>query len=151
MRDSIQKKADKEEALATAAGLSGRASVSIPGTFFKMNRNNQFDALMQSAVRKSNESVGDIDCYVLTEEKAGRRRTLWIGKQDFLIHQVEDDTSAKVLQSPLEAAAKGHPELQARLNSLVGGSKIIQTHINIILNKSIPTADFDYQASAGAK
>jgi hypothetical protein len=137
--------------LSSATGISGRAASSIPGTFFKMNWGNQLGASMQSAKRKSDEKIGGIDCYVLTQEKGGRTQTLWIGKQDFLIHQIEDDTSAKVLKAALEAAAKGHPELQANLKSIIGDSKIIQTHTNIVVNKSFAAADFDDQASSGAK
>lgn len=148
---SAEKCANKDGALAGATGISGRASASIPGTFFKMNWGNQFDASMQGAERKGDEKAGGVDCYVLKAEKGGRTRKLWIGKQDFLIHQVEDDTDAKVLKAVLEAAAKGHPELEASLNYVAGDSKSIQTHMHIVLNKSFSTADFDGQTSDEAK
>ena len=151
MQDSIQKYPDKERVLAGATGISGGAAGGIPGTFFKMNWGNQFGASMQSAKRKRDEKVGDVDCYVLTEEKAGRTHTLWIGKQDFLIRQIENVTSAKALKASLSAEAKKHPEIQAVLQSNIGDTKSIETHTNIVVIKLFSEADFDYQASTGSK
>jgi hypothetical protein len=150
MGNSIPKKSDREGALSGATGISGGAAASIPGTFFKMNWGNQLGGAMQSAKRRSDEKIGDTDCYVLTEEKGGRTRTLWIGKQDFLIHQVENDTSAASLKVALEDAAKKHPEMRLP-TPVAGDSKSVETHMNIVVNKSFSKADFAFQASTGSK
>jgi hypothetical protein len=64
MGDSIPEKSDREGALGGATGISGGAAAGIPGTFFKMNWGNQLGGGMQSAQRKSDEKIGDTDCYV---------------------------------------------------------------------------------------
>jgi RNA polymerase sigma factor (sigma-70 family) len=150
MGDSIPQKSDREGALSGATGISGGAAASIPGTFFKMNWGNQLGGAMQSAKRKSDEKIGDTDCYVLTETKGGRTRTLWIGKQDYLIHQIENDTSAASLKAALEDAAKKHPEMRLP-TSVAGDSKSVETHVNIVFNKPFSKADFDLQASTDSK
>src|SRR5476651_2259292 len=82
-----QKLKDKETALSGATGISGNAAASIPGTFFKMNWGNQLGRPVAGEKPQADEKMGAVDCYVFTDElKKGITRTLWIGKQDFLIH-----------------------------------------------------------------
>ena len=133
-----------EGALSGATGISGGASGSIPGTFFKLNWGNKLGATMQTAKRKPDEKIGDVDCYVLTQSKAGRTQTLWIGKQDFLIRQYEQDTSAAAMQTMLEAQAKTHPEIQSMLQrgNLGGDAKSVETHTDLVLNQTIAKTDF---------
>jgi hypothetical protein len=77
----------------------------------------------------------------LTQSKGGRTETLWIGKQDFLIRQVENDTSAAVLKTMLEDQAKKHPEMHLP-TTVSGDVKSVQTHTNIVVNQAIPMTDF---------
>jgi hypothetical protein len=85
--------------------------------------------------------VGDVDCYVFASELKGRTRTLWIGKKDFLIHQVRTVTSPEALTKLLAEAAKRNPGLPASLQS--SGSAIsTETHMNIVVNKQILPAEF---------
>ena len=103
-----QKANDMQQSLAMGTGVSGQATSTIPGTFFKQNWG---DALrIYSSVRsllkkESDEEIGDIDCYVISSVidpaklpnkgkipnnggKVGTiTTTLWIGKHDHLIHQ----------------------------------------------------------------
>ncbi len=150
---STQKASDRTMAFGTAAGVSGRASASIPGAFFKVNLGQSIPALLpllQSADRKNDEKLGDADCYVLTLSKSGQTQTFWIGKQDFLIRQVESDTSAAGLKAALEAAAKQNPQL--RLPTTASGDvKSVETHSNIVINLPIPKSDFDHIAAAVSK
>jgi len=136
------KNADREGALGGATGISGGAAASVPGTFFKMNWGNQLGRPMMSAERKSDEKIGDVDCYVLSQTIAGRTKILWIGKSDFLIHQVENDTSSAELQETLDAQAKAHPEFQALAQRPAGDIKSIETHFNIVPNPPLAKADF---------
>jgi hypothetical protein len=77
-------------------------------------------------------------------ELKGRTRTLWIGRTDFLIHQVKTVTSAEALKTALAEAAKSHPEIAAPpLVSALQGITSIETHANIILNQKSSPADFD--------
>jgi hypothetical protein len=97
-----RKMPDRRAALAKAVGLTyGGASV-IPGIFFNQNCG---DAFIWPAISGSHPlkqepdaTIDGVDCYVLSTEvdlskepaaqKPGTESaTLWIGKQDFLIHQ----------------------------------------------------------------
>jgi outer membrane lipoprotein-sorting protein len=133
-----------EGTLSAGTGISGGASGSIPGTFFKLNWGNQLGVTTQTAKRKPDEKIGEVDCYVLTQSKAGRTTTWWIGKPDFLIRQIEQDTSAEVLKTMLAAQAKIHPELNANLQAahVSGDVKSVETHTNIVLNQSLAKTDF---------
>ena len=62
-----------------------------------MNWGNKLGAAMQTATSKPDEKIDGVDCYVLTQTKAGRTKTMWIGKQDFLIRQIESIRLANTL------------------------------------------------------
>jgi hypothetical protein len=130
-----------EMALSSATGVSGSASGSIPGTFFKMNWGNKLGVDMQTATSKPDEKIDGIDCYVLTQTKVWGIQTIWIGKQDFLIRQIETDTSAAVLKAQLEAQAKQHPEMNLP-TTVVGDAKLVETHRNIVTNPPLTESDF---------
>ncbi len=129
-----------DEALSAAMGISGGASGIVPKSFF--NLKSGIVAVMQSATKKPDEKVGGTDCYVLTQSKGGHTETLWIGKQDFLIRQIENYTSAAVLKAMLEDEAKKHPEMH--LPTTVGGDvKSVRTHGNISVNQKFSPTDFE--------
>jgi len=129
-----------EGALNAAMGISGGASGIVPKSFF--NLKSGISGAMQSATKKPDEKIGGTDCYVLTQSKGGRTETLWIGKQDFLIRQIENDTSAAVLKAMVKDQAKQHPEMH--LPTTVGGDvKSVQTHENISANQKFSPADFE--------
>ena len=133
-----------EMALSSATGVSGCAAGSIPGTFFKLKWGNKLGAAMQTATSKPDEKIDGVDCYVLTQTKAGRTQTIWIGKADFLIRQIETATSAAVMKTMLEEEAKKHPEIQAMLQrgDVGGDTKLVETHRNIVTNPTLTESDF---------
>lgn len=134
-----RKNSTMEMGLSSAMGVSGGASGSIPGTFFKMYW--RPGAAMQSATRKPDEKIGDVDCYVLTQAKNGRTQTLWIAKEDFLVRQIETYTSAAVLKAMLEVEARKHPEMGLP-TSVAGDNKSVETHMNIKVNQQFSPTDF---------
>ena len=138
----VQKQMSKEDALSSAAGISASASSSIPGTFFKMNWGNQLGSA-SGEKQQADEKVGGVDCYVFSSESKGRTKTLWIGKQDFLIHQVRMVTSAEAEKAILTKAAKDHPQIIAGL-AIMGfnGITSTETHTNIVVNPNLSAADF---------
>jgi len=98
---------------------------------------------MRSAKRKADEKIGNVDCYVLTQNiSEGTTKTLWIGKQDFLIHQIENDTSAESFKAALEAAAKKFPETKPAIGGASGDIKSVETHENISINQNFSASDF---------
>ena len=138
-----QKQSDKESALGGATGISGGAAATIPGTFFKMNWGNQLGGLVSSEKRQADEKVGDVNCYVFSSELKGTTKTLWIGKQDFLIHQVRNVTSVEAMKAALAEAAKHNPGMPARLQKIKPqGVTSTETHENIVVNQKFSPADF---------
>jgi len=138
-----QKLKDKETALSSATGISGSASGTIPGTFFKMNWGNQLGTV-SGENQQADEIVGNVDCYVFTSEsKKGVTHTLWIGKQDFLIHQVRNVESVEAEKAMLTNAAKDHPEIMAQLEKMgFHGITSTETHTNIVVNPKFSPTDF---------
>ncbi len=138
----VQKQTSKEDALSSAAGISASASSSIPGTFFQMNWGNQLGSA-SGEKQLADEKVGDVDCYVFSSESKGRTKTFWIGKQDFLIHQVRMVTSAEAEKAILTKAAKDHPQIIVGL-AIMGfnGITSTETHTNIVVNPNLSAADF---------
>jgi len=150
-----QQQKDMELALASATGISGGVAANIPGTFFNARWGGQLGATTAAAIRGADTKIGEVDCYVLTHNEAGRTNILWIGKQDFLIHQVENDTSGATLRAMMEEQAKKNPQIRAMLDA--SGSQLshdvisIETHQNIVINPPLNRADFDFQVPAAPK
>ena len=125
---------DMQSVLTAATGISASATATIPGTFFKMNWGNQLGS-GTSGKRLADEKVGDVDCYVFIGDLTGRTKTVWIGKQDFLIHQVRIVTSAEDLKAMMAEQAKRYPQIAAR-TSKTEYTEVIstETHENISVN-----------------
>lgn len=127
---------------AAATGISGDASGLVPLAFFSLNAKNRLGPLALPAVRRPDEKIGDVDCYVLSETNGGRAETVWIGKSDFLVRQAESDVSAATLQKTLQAAAKQNPQVKGMTANIAGDVELIETHSNIVLNVSLTSAGF---------
>jgi hypothetical protein len=137
-----EKQASQETALAGATGISASASATIPGTFFKMNWGNQLGNWAADQKEPTEEKVGDVNCYVFTRDLNGIANTLWIGKQDFLIHQVRHVTSAKAMKAYMDEAAKRNPGLVLPAQKFDGVTST-ETHTNIIVNPKFSQSDFN--------
>jgi outer membrane lipoprotein-sorting protein len=137
------RQASQAMALAGATGISGGAAATIPGIFFKLNWGNQFGDSVLSEKQQADEKVGDVDCYVFTSDSKGPTRTLWIGRQDFLIHQVRTVTSAEAMKTVLAEAAKRNPEMSDLLHRFEPQDRTsTETHGNIMVNQQFSNEDF---------
>ena len=137
------KQKDKEMALGGATGISGGAAATIPGTFFKMGLGNQLGGFQAKKERLVDEKVGDADCYVLTSGSKDHANTIWIGKSDFLIHQVRKVTSAAAMKAMMEENLKRHPEIAARIPKMEYSDSVsTETHENIVVNQKFSPSDF---------
>ena len=138
------KRSNLENALASAAGISGGASATIPGAFFQKVMGSQLNLVKPAGVKQlADEKVGEVDCYVFSDEFKGRKRTIWIGKKDFLIHQTRTVTSAAAMKAMMDEAAKSHPEAAARMPKMeYTDTTSTETHENIVLNPKFSPADF---------
>jgi outer membrane lipoprotein-sorting protein len=135
------KHANGEDALSTAAGVSGGASTSVPSMFFQLS-GSKLNGAMQLGKRKSDEKIDGVDCYVLTQSASGRTQTLWIGKQDFLIHRVENVISAPNMKASLAEAGRRNPQIRIPPTTVSGDARLVQTHSKIVVNQKFLPSDF---------
>jgi hypothetical protein len=85
-----------------------------------------------------------VACYVFTSGTKGRIKTLWIGKKDYLIHQVQTVTSADALHTILADAAKRNPLIHLPSQApAASGITATETHTDIVLNPKLAPADFE--------
>jgi RNA polymerase sigma factor (sigma-70 family) len=63
----------------------------LPAIYFRLNWGNVMEPFGRGSradvVRKPDESVGSVDCYVIANTATNYPVTLWVGKQDFLIRR----------------------------------------------------------------
>jgi len=98
--------------------ISGGAALTIPPAFFGKPVSDEFGLLAMSSnfLKREDAKIGDIDCYVLTGHLKARADipvSLWIGKNDLLIHQIQRTTLAP---DPTVAAATNSPEFKKLLD-----------------------------------
>jgi hypothetical protein len=167
-----QKMQSREMALGGATGVSGMASATIPGTFFKQNWGNALNPGLPLE-RKPDEKVGAFDCFVVSSQIAPKSggtmtTTLWIGQQDGLIHQSRTETEGlhqpevKLTDEQVGEALKMQnkpvtPETIAAMRvtmaegmksarKMMEGKSIMFTQVqtDISINKSFVAADFGH-------
>jgi outer membrane lipoprotein-sorting protein len=138
-----KKQTNQEMALSSATGISGGAAATIPSAFFKTQWGNQLGGAERNDKQLPDEKVGNTDCYVFSGSLKGRTSTIWIGKQDFLIHQVRTLTSAAAMKAALEEAAKANPSVAAHMPAIEPHDLIsTETHTNIAVNQKLTPSDF---------
>ncbi len=125
-------------ALELAAPSSSGAATAIPGVFLQLNNGNVLVGDDYNTVLLPDEEVAGVNCYVLTSHSRGRTRTLWIGKNDYLIHQLRTQVSIQSMQVDLQVAASPDPETTALLQPCL----YIETISNIVLNADISPRKF---------
>ena len=76
---------------------------------------------------------------VLSYGLKGTTTTLWIGRDDSLIHQMRTEVSAADIKASLQAAAKRNPNFPMPAAQDVTS---VETHNNIVLNPQLTAADF---------
>jgi outer membrane lipoprotein-sorting protein len=129
-------------ALAGATGVSGGAAGSIPAAFFNLSWSNPFCCLAKGLIQQTDEKVGEVDCYVFTRESTGSTRTIWIGKQNFLIRQIRDVTTAAGMKAMMEQAKKINPSDADEPIAEPTDITSVETHTNIVVNQKLVEADF---------
>ena len=138
----VRKEANLEAALSTATGVSGGASETIPASFFHLNRGRQLNGAAGQK-RQPDEQVGAVECYVFDKEAKGRTRTIWIGKEDLLIHQVRTLTSAVAMKAIVDRARKEASDVSSKLpKTTMTDSVSTETHANILVNQPMAPSDF---------
>jgi len=98
----------------------------------KANWGNQLGGSVADEKQLANEKVGDINCYVFETELKGVTTRLWIGKEDFLIHQVREVSNTEAVKAALDHAAK---ITGVQPKNVPQGITSTETHYNIVVNK----------------
>jgi RNA polymerase sigma factor (sigma-70 family) len=138
----------REMALSDTFSPSGGTATSVPRTFFMMKGSELIDPPAVPEKREADEKVGEINCYVIMSESMGTTNTLWIGKTDFLIHQIRTQTRAETRNSLPATTVRDHPEIIASLDRIrFPGITSTETHTNIVINQPFSKADFDRPAA----
>jgi RNA polymerase sigma factor (sigma-70 family) len=172
-----EKMSGMQHTFASAMGVSGSAA-SIPAIFFAQPFGDALGvfALGRSQLkRKGDEKIGDVDCFVVSSTLRPMKlpnntgtsgtsiTTLWIGKRDHLIHQIqtmmegasitpppESDSAIKTIlerqnkpATPEDIAAL-RAELENSLNSAQNGKFVFtQKHEHVSVNQKFSPADFE--------
>lgn len=136
-----EKQKTMEDALAGATGISSGAAAEVPAAFFNTKWANPFCCLAKGLIQQADEKVGEVDCYVFAGGTKDRTRTIWIGKQDFLIRQIRETSSAAAMKAIMDQIDKDnpaddHPKIEPT------GITSIETHSNIVVNQKFVEADF---------
>jgi outer membrane lipoprotein-sorting protein len=137
-----QKQPGRAIALVKAAEVSGGAIVMIPRMFFSLETGDVLDSEVFGEKRLADEKAGGIDCYVITREAEGRTKTFWVGKEDFLIRQIQTVMSAQAMQSVFANVDQGRPELAAYLQKSPKEFTTTETHADIVVNQPFVRSDF---------
>ncbi|MDR3378546.1 MAG: hypothetical protein P4M10_07660 [Verrucomicrobiae bacterium] len=117
----VQFQGDRKLALAHASASSGGVTRTVPQVFFNLQWEDEpIDDLEFSLTRQADEKVENVSCYVFARGAMGTTNTLWIGKQDFLIHQAR-----------MVVNMESMPAFTAT-----------ETHTNIVQNQSFSRSDF---------
>ena len=125
-------------ALEMASPFSGGASVTIPMTFFQMSAGDELDGTGFGENRLPDEKVGKIDCFVLTSKRQDRTKTLWIGRKDFLIHQVQTVVGAQTIWDDMAHVTNESSESSTLLQQWTS----TETITNIVVNQTLSRSDF---------
>lgn len=125
-------------ALKESACYSGGASENVPVIFFNLESDNELDYSTYDERQEPDENVGSINCYVFTRRSGGMTRTLWIGKRDFLIHQIRTVNSAQEMLATTEKITGERPRPAAFFHQLT--TTEIHTHIEV--NRPFSRSEF---------
>ena len=133
-----------------SSGLSGNVAavspdVTVPAVFFDLNNLSPLFNLTEGEnplVRQQDETVGGVDCYVLTRTNSFEV-AMWIGKRDFLIRRWRSFLSR-------EAYTDSREQFEKQTRRKPSGSEatepitITETHENISVNEVLTNEEFTH-------
>jgi hypothetical protein len=125
-------------ALKESACYSGGASENVPVIFFNLESDNDLDYSTYDERQEPDENVGSINCYVFTRQSGGTTRTLWVGKRDFLIHQIRTVISAQEMLATAEKITGGRSRPAAFSHQLT----VTEIHTHIEVNRQFSRSEF---------
>lgn len=175
VRNEYAKMKSDEIALASAAGISGGAALTIPSLFLSVFKGlpSLFSVLKNPKVRKS-EKVGMEDCYVISgASMVSEKETFWISKSRYLIvkftrslappkgglkmpemtDEQVDDTLKLMGRDVTEENRKSLREMMSASRNIVKSMKVkgvsTETHTKIS-SPELNKADFEFEPPTNA-
>lgn len=168
------------EALEGSGNISGGAALTIPPIFFGKPVSEGFGllGLCSNFIKHGDAKIGDIDCYVLTGHLKVSRDipiSLWIGKDDLFIHQIERTTldpdpniapptntpEFKKLLDEWSKATTSDEKAAIQKKIQIAGAKFsaktrklmvhTEIHENIVVNQPLAKEGFIFPVPAGLK
>ncbi|MBI3880405.1 MAG: serine/threonine protein kinase [Verrucomicrobia bacterium] len=110
---------NREMSLATATGLSGGATHTVPSLFFKDEESSLLKSLT-NATLLADESVGADLCHVITGDGPAGKYTLWITKKDLFLKQSRTAHAANSGLGTASATDQVSPETMRKLMKTLG-------------------------------
>lgn len=135
----VRRQPSRTIAFANLASSPSGEVVAVPTIFFSPYATESPDQIIIGLTRLSDARIGKIECYQLTGQTvSGQTRTFWIGKRDFLIHQIQTVAGPQTMKAAWLGATGGHFEPPVLLH----GYSSIETYTNILRNAKFSPADF---------
>lgn len=138
-QSGFQRQYNRDVNFANVASTSSGGVATVPRMFFGAQGTGGSEAMMIDLTRQPDDKIGNIECFQVSGENAsGETKTFWVGKRDFLIHQIRTDAGHDAMQSAWTGVTKGQVNPPFKLL----GFSSIQTYTNVIVNKHYTRADF---------
>jgi hypothetical protein len=134
----MRRQYDRDIAFANLATSPAGSVTAVPRIFFGMQGSGAADTMI-GLERLADDKIGNLECYQLTGQSAsGEIKTLWIGKQDFFIHQIRTEASTNVLQAAWAGTTVGKLNPSANYHGYIS----IETYTNIVADRPYLPSDF---------
>ncbi len=134
----VRRQYNLDSALLNVTGSSGGTVANVPSIFFDAKGSGSPNKIIGLEFLPD-EKIGKMMCYVITgQSPSGQIETFWIGKQDFLIHQIRTEVSPDVLESALAGSTGRNWQPGPEFH----GFSTIETYTNVALDKPFSRKDF---------
>lgn len=143
---------DLRSAIAGATGISGGAVGRIPGLLLETKAwGHTIFSSLSSVVRIPDDIIEGVPCFVIAgKDIAGSEKTLWIGRDDYLVRQIEE--ISRLGKLPEDALKRLPAEAVAALDrSDITRVLTRETHRDIQVNHDIPDDFFTFVPPHGSR
>lgn len=134
----LKRQYSRDVAFSDVASTTSGGVATVPRIFFGGQGIGAPDAMI-SLTRLADDKIGNIECYLVSgDTESGETNTFWVGKRDFLIHQIRTDVGPDTMQSAWTGVTKGRIKPPYKIY----GFSSIQTYTNVVVNKQLSREDF---------
>jgi hypothetical protein len=123
-----------DSTLENVACSSSGAVADVPRIFFDVEGSVDPNEII-GLQRLADDKAGNIECYQIAgQSESGEQKTFWIGRRDFLIHQIRTEISPTAMRLALTGLVDNATEFHASCST--------ETYTNIVVNTQFSRADF---------